>query len=256
MLCVVSVIRGCVTRAATQPTKRKSKAWFTSKHYELHRNVKTAFKRYRDNPILTNAEILAAAKNNFTRECRWGKNIPVEHTEKGIVRIAENDKSQLWKILTAKESEMVTCQVTQTELENHFKTIYFRQNTPSWSLNSIKVTDYDYKLTRIEDFNLILDVEITPTEIVTTFQSLKRRKAIGIDRTSGDGIKVNFGLLWHCFLYTFNKFFESAACPTEWKTAIVTPIYEGKGSRSDPGNYRRISILPAMYKVYSKILHA
>ena len=118
------------------------------------------------------------------------------------------------------------------------------------------MTDHGYELTRNEDFNLILDVGKNPTEIVAAFQLLKRRKATGIDRISGGVIKVDFEMLRHCFLYTFNKFFESAACPTEWKTAKVTPIYEGKGSRSNPDNYRMLSIIPAIYKVYSKILHA
>ena len=96
----------------------------------------------------------------------------------------------------------------------------------------------------------------TPTEIVAAFQSSKGRKAIGMDRFSDDATKDNFESLHHCFSNTFKKLFESAACSTEWKTEIVNPFCKSKGSRSDPDNYRGISILPAMYKIYSKILHA
>ena len=98
-----------------------------------------------------------------------------------------------------------------------------------------------------------MEVETTPTEVVASFQSLKRKKAIWKDRSSGDMLKDKFKLLQHYFLY---KCFVSAACPTEWKTAIVTPIYKSKGSRGDLDNYRWISILPAMHKVYSKISRA
>ena len=84
--------------------------------------------------------------------------IHVENTLKAPVRIAENNKSLIWKTLKAKKSQMVTCQVTQTELENHFKTICFRRNTPSRSLKSIKVTNHEHKITRNDVFNLILDV--------------------------------------------------------------------------------------------------
>ena len=72
---------------------------------------------------------------------------------------------------------MVTCQVTRTELESQLKTKYVHRNTPNWSLNSIKMTDHECELTRNEDFNLKLDVETTPTEIVAAFQSLKRKKS-------------------------------------------------------------------------------
>ena len=75
---------------------------------------------------------------------------------------------------------------------------------------------------------------------------MKQWKAKGIDRNSSDMMKINFEVHQHCVLYTFNKLFESAACPLDWKIAIVTPNYKGKGSRSESENYRGISILPAM----------
>ena len=63
-----------------------------------------------------------------------------------------------------------------------------RKYLVGWSLNSIKVPDHDYELTGNENFNLILEIKIAPTEVVAAFQSLERRKAKGIDRSSGDVI--------------------------------------------------------------------
>ena len=39
--------------------------------------------------------------------------------------------------------------------------------------------------------------------------------------------------------------------PDEWKTARLTPIYNGKGSKDDCGNYRPISVV---YHFIEKIL--
>ena len=91
--------------------------WITS-------NCKISLEKYRDtNPILTTAKILVDAKKDFERERRMAKNIHVENTEKAIIRIGENNYSQFWKIFTARKSQMVTCEVTRTELENLFITI-------------------------------------------------------------------------------------------------------------------------------------
>ena len=44
--------------------------------------------------------------------------------------------------------------------------------------------------------------------------------------------------------------------PEEWKQALVVNIYiyKGKGSESDPANYRPISLLNVSYKIYAALL--
>ena len=42
--------------------------------------------------------------------------------------------------------------------------------------------------------------------------------------------------------------------PSDWTKAIIVPVYKGKGSRSECGNYRGISLLSIAGKVYGKII--
>ena len=51
----------------------------------------------------------------------------------------------------------------------------------------------------------------------------------------------------------FNKCIDANKYPTNWKTAIVTPVFK-KGDSSDLNNYR--DILIPLNKVFEKILAA
>ena len=51
----------------------------------------------------------------------------------------------------------------------------------------------------------------------------------------------------------FNKSLESGEVPEDWKTAVVTAIFK-KGTRSDPGNYRPVSLTCVVCKVLESIV--
>ena len=50
--------------------------------------------------------------------------------------------------------------------------------------------------------------------------------------------------------------YKAAIIPGKWKTAIVAPLYKHKGEKTDPNNYRGISIIAPLAKVFEKILAA
>jgi hypothetical protein len=51
-----------------------------------------------------------------------------------------------------------------------------------------------------------------------------------------------------------NMSIESDSVPSDWKIARVTPLYKGNGSKDDPSNYRPISVVCHVAKVYEKII--
>ena len=52
----------------------------------------------------------------------------------------------------------------------------------------------------------------------------------------------------------FNHCIDIGKFPVEWKSAIVTPLYKNKGQKNDLNNYRGISVLPPIAKIFEKIL--
>ena len=57
-------------------------------------------------------------------------------------------------------------------------------------------------------------------------------------------------------LSQYNEIWSSGEVPTNWKEAIVVSIYKGKGADTDPANYRPISLLNTIYKIFASMLQA
>ncbi len=54
--------------------------------------------------------------------------------------------------------------------------------------------------------------------------------------------------------YIFNQAISLCTFPHEWKIARVIPLFKN-GKRNLPGNYRPISVLPAISKIMERILY-
>ena len=51
-----------------------------------------------------------------------------------------------------------------------------------------------------------------------------------------------------------NMSIESGCIPLDWKKAKITPVYKGKGCRSEEGNYRPISVIGHIAKIMEKVV--
>ena len=78
---------------------------------------------------------------------------------------------------------------------------------------------------------------------------LNPRKSTGIDKIPGKIIRVDKDLT-----KIFNRAISNESFPSEWKQARVAPLHK-KGSRNLLNNYRPISILPVLSKVFERVLY-
>jgi hypothetical protein len=52
----------------------------------------------------------------------------------------------------------------------------------------------------------------------------------------------------------FNHCIKDSKIPEDWKISYVTPVYKGKGSKSELENYRPISIISPVAKIFEKLI--
>ena len=48
--------------------------------------------------------------------------------------------------------------------------------------------------------------------------------------------------------------FESGVVPEDWRSAVIVTLYKGKGEKSEGKNYRGISLLSVISKIYAGVL--
>ena len=47
---------------------------------------------------------------------------------------------------------------------------------------------------------------------------------------------------------------ETGEVPEQWREANVTAIFKKKGSRSEPGNYRPVSLTSQIGKIFERLI--
>ena len=92
----------------------------------------------------------------------------------------------------------------------------------------------------------------SPNEVRKLLEKLDTKKSTGLDNLPSRMLKIAAGVLAPSLSFLFNQSISSGIVPTEWKLARVTPIFK-KGKRQD--NYRPISIIPAVAKVFERIIY-
>ena len=158
------------------------------------------------------------------------------HTEEGFDTNKENIKSR-W--------------------QNDFESIY---NVPENlgfdnTFYQEKVKEKEYIENHMTETNTAVNNEIAYDEIENIVKKLQDKKAVDFDKIPNEVLNHHDVImsLWKLF----NQYFLSGLIPSIWSLGIIKPI--PKSSEKDPFtplNYRGITLLSCISKVYSAVLNA
>ena len=103
---------------------------------------------------------------------------------------------------------------------------------------------------------------ITEKEVLDELKKMKNGKSPGLDSLSAELYKEGGDELLREITLLFNQVYSSGAVPEEWGRATICPIFKGgdvkedksKGDRQNCKNYRGISLLPHIVKLYERVI--
>ena len=131
-------------------------------------------------------------------------------------------------------------EIVQT-FNKHFSTI--ANSLPSAQPQQLSASGSRFQFTTIEN-EMVL-------ELLTT---LDERKAAGPDGISARVLKMVAPAVSSSLTTLFNNSLKSGQFPTEWKQANVTPVPKS-GDSHLISNYRPISVIPVIAKVFETLIH-
>ena len=90
--------------------------------------------------------------------------------------------------------------------------------------------------------------------IVKALKGFKTNKATGVDNLAGRFLKDGSNILCTPIVKICNLSIKLASFPDKCKVAKIKPLYK-KDLKTEPKNFRRISLFPLISKIIERIIH-
>jgi hypothetical protein len=101
--------------------------------------------------------------------------------------------------------------------------------------------------------NSVIKFEIIQTDHFNEFFNISYRTEIGHNKISPVFLNICVFLFTPNITFMFNKSLSSGIYPNQWKSSFITLTFK-KGNKSLINNYRPISKLSIIPKIFSKIV--
>tara|TARA_B110000196_G_scaffold86649_1_gene75141 strand:- start:271 stop:3555 length:3285 start_codon:yes stop_codon:yes gene_type:complete len=177
--------------------------------------------------------LISKTQKTYTRELH-----------KNLRLLKRHHPKEYWKILKSAEgSQKKSPKVSMEDCEKHFKNL----NTKNSESN---IPDFDPRNIDI-DANQDWNRDFTFEEIMKNIKDLKNNKSEGVDYIKNEYIKncpINVVKL---LVTLFNLILKTGCVPLEWCIGLIVPIFKKKGSPKDANNYRGITLLSCVGKLFT-----
>ena len=93
-------------------------------------------------------------------------------------------------------------------------------------------------------------------EIQSIVKKLKNGKACGVDHIRNEFLKSCPKEILQIFVNFFNLILSSGLKPDEWCIGSILPLYKNKGDINNPDNYRGITLLSCIGKLFTTVINS
>ena len=232
--------------------------WITNGLINSINHKNTLYKKTKKNP--NNISIIQEYKDYRNRLSELIKKVKEDYYKAQIDK-NKNCPKNMWQCVKNIESKSVNNEINRIKLENGeitsnkqkisdlFNTFF----TEMGGNLAKKIKPVKRKFPKTQTANSIFLEQTNQQEIMQIITELKPNKAPGLDTLRAETIKQIAGYITDPLEYIFNKSLNCGTFPRAFKTAIIKPLFK-TGDRLDLHNYRPISLLSCLSKIYERII--
>ena len=234
---------------------KKNKKWFDIDLVKMKKTLDykgKLYAKYPNDPLVRGS--FYKFRKNYNKLCKFKRKRYKADLIDKLDNLFENDPKAYWSLLDElRENTRDSCELLTSpeDMHDHFSNLNVLQNKFQH-----RAKELEEQLNQAENMPSFckLDFCITKEEISKCLHSLKNGKSSGLDCISNEMLKYGETSLLPCMLKIFNSILQLGIYPSEWKKGYLNPIYKA-GPRSDPSNYRGISIMSCLGKLFNCILN-
>ena len=246
-------VQSCGTDPIHRPTiptrsKRINKPWFNAQCHELKHQFKNARNTFNRNKNDENRRNFVRLRTKYNKVKQKARSTYKYNEGMKISRLANSNPRTFWKKLKSfnKKKQPKPSNLSLDDLFIHFKNMFGNDNQET---DENDINNQAENVTQDEE----LDCNITEAELRSAVMSQNNNKSPGEDSLVAEIFKSNYDLLNPFLLKLYNKLFDSGQYPDSWANGIIAPVFK-KGDLNDAKNYRGITLINILAKIYSQIL--
>jgi hypothetical protein len=210
-----------------------------------------AFDKFLDTGSESDYEIYTKCSN----ETKWEvKKAKIEDERETANKVKENPKAFFNH---ANRKLKTKCSVAELETQNGTaETDEEKGEALGEFFSSVFTREDTENIPEIEEKNpqkILATIEITEQDVEKQINKLNPSKSAGPDNMHPRLLKETKSQIIKPMTTIFRKSMQEGKVPEDWKEGQITPIFK-KGRKSDPGNYRPVSLTSVVCKMMESII--
>ncbi|MCG8045176.1 MAG: reverse transcriptase family protein [Candidatus Thiodiazotropha taylori] len=171
-----------------------------------------------------------------------------------LVQCKASHPKEYWKLLKQAANSIDNINITSEQFEEYFRTLS-DPGDPFYAADA-DIIEYNEQYER-GDFQIIFDELNEPIElgeVQTAIKELRNGASAGPDLLLNEFLKHGSEILVAFIHRLFNHIFDLGYFPEAWSEGFIVPIHK-KGDRNDVSNYRGITLLSILGKLFTRVLN-